>query len=82
MHKGDEVRVFYENIAVGDPGTGTPPGTGQLWNVGTAVDGDATVTLASRADDQKGTVRQRAGSGEVTISPSAVEVNSTRDYTI
>ena len=76
MHKGDQVRVFYEDIKVGDPST-----TPQMWNVATSVDGAATPTDLPDGD-QKGTVRQRAGSGEVTISPSAVEVNSTRDYTI
>ena len=81
MHKGDQVRVFYEGIDVGDP-----LAAGQQIDVETAVNAeeDSTPTFAPLplADNiTGGAVEQRDGSGTITINYPAVEIHSTKDYT-
>ena len=75
MNKGDEVRVFYENITVQ---TLTAEEKIEV-NTDTT---EATTRTYVQVGDPIGSVKPRLGSGEITLSPAAVEVNSVRDYTI
>ena len=78
MHEGNRVNIFYDDITVGDL---TDPG--QMITVGTdtTVDQTSTTYADLGADATPGTrtggdVKQRDGSGKLTINPSAVQADS------
>ena len=75
LNKDDDVRIFYENITVQ-----TLTAEEQI-TVGTDTDENGTDAFI-QVGDPIGSVKPLLGSGEVTLNPAAVEVNSVRDYTV
>ena len=91
MGKGDQVRLFYENITVRTPmkdANRITEKTYQAFEVFTDTDeggfasSDLGFAAARRVGDPAGKVHPVIGSGTVTIEPSAVNINVTRDYTV
>ena len=77
LNKGDQVRIFYENITV----QALAAGANEMITVGTDTNEDETDAF-TQVGDPIGSVKPKLGSGEITLNPAAVEVNAIRDYTI
>ena len=77
MNKGDQVRVFYENITVQD----LAAGANEMFVVNTDTS-EADSRTYVQVGDPIGSIKPLLGSGEVTFNPAAVEVEAIRDYRI
>ena len=89
MGKGDQVRVFYEDITVEAVTSNIDPLIYEVFTVQTDTDESGfddldftTPAGVGQVGDPAGKVHPLLGSGKVTIEPSAVEINVTRDFTV